>query len=178
MSDSECLENDPTLDCLDGDQARREVEIQYELESNRVMVEAYGGLHSGDGPLYAQSYTYHAENRSPWADEVAALESVPGESNLVETFRTSYVRDAFGRPLIQTSSNGLVSHTAYDRAGGAIRMRTGAGTTTSVAFDSRGLPIRQIRPNDRGETRYAFDLDGRLLRQVVTAGNGEEWETV
>ncbi|MCP4662044.1 MAG: hypothetical protein GY856_42110, partial [bacterium] len=56
-------------------------------------------------------------------------------------------------------------------------MRTGAGTTTSVAFDSRGLPIRQIRPNDRGETRYAFDLDGRLLRQVVTAGNGEEWET-
>ncbi|MCP4546098.1 MAG: hypothetical protein GY835_06505, partial [bacterium] len=105
------------------------------------------------------------------------LEAVPGESNLVETFRTSYVRDAFGRPLIETSSNGVVSHTAYDRAGGAIRMRTGAGATTSVAFDSRGLPIRRIRPNDRGETRYAYDLDGRLLRQVVRAGSGEERET-
>ena len=164
----------PGTELLDRSQARREAELTYEREGGRVLVESAGGLH-GELPLYTYTYGYQAENRAPWADEVTFAESVPGETELVDTFTVSYARDALGRPVREQSSDGRVLDTAYDRFGGPIRVRSGAGATSSIGLDGRGLPVRQIRPNNRGGTTYAYDFDGRLLRQS-TESAGETWE--
>ena len=165
----------PGTELLDRSQARREAELTYEREGGRVLVESAGGLH-GEPALYTYTYGYHAENRAPWADEVTFAESVPGETELVDTFTVSYARDALGRPVREQSSDGRVLDTAYDRFGGPIQVRSGAGATTSIGLDGRGLPVRQIRPNNRGGTTYAYDFDGRLLRQSTESAGGETWE--
>ncbi|MCP4654550.1 MAG: RHS repeat protein, partial [bacterium] len=166
----------PDSDRLDASQARREIEIEYEQEAGRVKVESFGGSY-GEAPEYAQRYDYYAENAAPWADAITYEEAVPGEVDRVDTFTTTYARDALGRPIREQHSDGRLIHTAYDRTGGAIRVRTGAGTTSSVGFDSRGLPVRQFRPNNRGVTTYAYDLDGRLLHQSSENASGSHWDT-
>jgi hypothetical protein len=81
------------------------------------------------------------------------------------------------------TADGRVLYTTYDRSGGAIATRTGAGTTWGSAQDGRGLPVALLRPAGRGATRYAYDLDGRPLRKVAEAepesgGASVGWEEV
>ncbi|MCP4572735.1 MAG: hypothetical protein GY838_10325, partial [bacterium] len=152
----------PDSDRVDPSQARREIELRYEMETGRVEMESYGDLY-GEPPLYTRTFGYHAENQAPWADEVTYAEAVPGETELVDTFTTKFFRDAFGRPIREQNGDGRLIGTTYDRMGDAIQVRTGSGATTSVSFDGRGLPARQLRPNSRGVTTYSYDFDGRLL---------------
>ncbi len=51
---------------------------------------------------------------------------------------------SFGPPRAFATASGLMQ-TPYKRTGGSLRVRTGAGTTSSVDFDRRGLPLRHIR---------------------------------
>ncbi len=170
---------------VDRSRGRREVVIDYEPGGGRVLVERFGG-DDATPPLYGTSYTYAPLSAAPWPDAVTRLETVPGAdpTELVETFTTAFRRDAFGRPVEERRSDGSLLVSTYDRTGGAIRSRTGAGTEASTSFDGRGLPLQATRPNGRGATLYAYDLDGALLREVVRdAGTGGEapaalWETV
>lgn len=162
---------------VDRDRARREIAIEYEPAGGRVLLESFGG-DSETAPLHGVSYLYGADSAAPWPDAVTLLESVPGQTDMVATTTSTYRRDALGRPFEERRSDGSLLTTVYDRSGGAIRLRTGAGAETSMSLDGRGLPVKVVRPNGRGFTLYAYDLDGALLRQAVRSATAELWETV
>ncbi|HEX2551952.1 MAG TPA: DUF6531 domain-containing protein, partial [Nocardioidaceae bacterium] len=162
---------------VDRDRGRRETAIQYEPVGGRVLTEGYGG-DADTPPLHGVTYTYSPTSGAPWPDAVSYQEAVPGQSGLVTTLTTAFRRDAFGRTVEERHSDGSLMTAVYDRTGGAIRMRTGAGTETTTSFDSRGLPVKIVRPNGRGFSLYAYDLDGVLLRQTTRTATAELWETV
>ncbi|HYU34352.1 MAG TPA: Ig-like domain-containing protein [Thermoanaerobaculia bacterium] len=169
------LENDSMQ--VDHQKARREKKVEYEPSSGRVQFERYGG-DDATAPLHAVRFDYGSESDAPWPDAVTLLESVPGQSDLVPTLTTAYRRDAFGRPVEERTSNGLLTLTTYDRGGDAIRVRTGSGSETSISYDGRNLPVKVVRPNGRGFTLYAYDLDGSKLREATHTASEELWETV
>jgi RHS repeat-associated protein len=177
------LSGPPTAEgALDPARARRELERVYEADAGRVLVERFGGGAS-EGPLWERVLSYAPENRTPWPDAQTLRESVPGEAELRETWTTRWQRDAFGRPVAERRDDGRVLYTTYDRSGGAIATRTGAGTTRGSSQDGRGLPVALLRPSGRGATRAAYDLDGRLLRKVASSepessGASAGWEEV
>lgn len=157
--------------------ARREVKTEYEPATGRVLAERYGG-DANTPPLHAKTYTFATEGASPWPDTVSLLESVPGQSDLVSTFSTSFRRDALGRSLEERRSDGNLRSSVYDRAGGAIVERTGAGTESAVSFDGSGRAVKTVRPNGRGFSVYAYDLDGSLLLESTRgAAVAALWET-
>jgi RHS repeat-associated protein len=164
-----------TTGLLDLDQARRQEEYQYELQTGRVLLELEGGLY-GQKALTATRHEYFADNHAPWPDRTDLLEEVPGEDDLVLTSSSSYLRDLLGRVVVETDSEGVQTTALHDRIGGMIELRTGSGTKISTSLDGRGLAIRHFRPNGRGQTLYSYDLDGRLRREVVE-GEEEAWET-
>lgn len=98
-------------------------------------------------------------------------------SGLTETFNTRVERDAFGRKVDEERNDGLETEISFDRSGGRIRVRTGAGTTFGTGFDGRGRKICSIRPNSRGETTYNDDVDGRLFVRSSTNAGGPTWDT-
>ena len=149
---------------------------EYEPEGGRVLSERFGGDESTE-PLHGVRYTYTPESAAPWPDSVTRLEAVPGQPDLVETFSTMVRRDAFGRPLEERRSDGSVLTSVYDRGGGLIRARTGAGTEAATSFDGRGLPVRVERPRGRGYTLYSYDLDGSRLREATRTAAAGLWET-
>ncbi len=162
---------------MDRSRGRREVAYQYEIESGRVLAELYGG-DAATGPLHGISYFYAPLSKAPWADEATRLESIPGQIGLSQTAKTTYLRDAFGRPIEERHSDGSIVTIIYDRTGGAIRLRTGAGTQVETSFDGSGRAVKVVRPNGRGSTLYAYDLDGSLLREATHASDGTElWTT-
>ncbi len=163
---------------VDPARARREAEMRYEAGSGRVVVRAAGGAF-GEPPETEEHYTYFADNKSPWADRTALYESVPGAAELVETFVTDVDRDLRGRVVTQVRSDGVRGDYTYDRSSDdLLASRTGAGTETRVSRDARGLPLLVQRPDGRGFTRYAYDLDGAMLRQsTATATGAGLWET-
>src|SRR5262249_11347936 len=139
--------------------------------------ERYGG-DTHTAPLSGISYGYGETGTAPWPATATELESVPGQDGLVSTTTTTYRRDALGRPIEETRSDGSTVVTVYDRTGGAIRMRTGAGTQSQVSLDGAGRPIKVARPNGRGFTLYGYDLDGSLLRESTEDAKGTElWAT-
>jgi YD repeat-containing protein len=166
--------SDPTR--ADRDQSRREVLVDYEPVAGRVREERYGG-DADTPPLHAIVYDYHPESTAPWPDEIRLQEAVPGQSGLVDTFTTTYRRDAFGRPIEERRNDGSVLTKLYDRSGDVIRASTGAGTQAATTFDGRGLPLKVVRPNGRGFTLYAYDLDGALLREATHTAAADLWET-
>ena len=175
--DAECL--DVSLSCLDTSQARREKERVYEVDTGRVMEERFGGEYQGDH-LYSQKYEYHPDNASPTPDTVRFFESVPdGEPGLIETRSSSYERDAFGRVIVERRSDGSVTYTTYDRTSNQpIRVRTGADAESRISYDGVGKQIQVFRPSGRGNTLYAYDFDGRLIRQETTTDeDGQPWVT-
>ncbi|HKV12058.1 MAG TPA: polymorphic toxin-type HINT domain-containing protein [Thermoanaerobaculia bacterium] len=168
------LATDPSK--VDRERARRDMAIQYEPSGGRVLLESFGG-DADTPPLHAMSYFFGPDSDAPWPDAVTFLESVPGQAEMVPTTTSAYRRDALGRPIEESKSDGSRLTTVYDRGGEAIRLRTGAGTETSTSFDGRGLPVKVVRPNGRGFTLYAYDLDGLLLRQADRTASAELWET-
>ncbi len=158
--------------------ARREVETVYEPASGRVLEERFGGGF-GEDPLHAERFEYSSEGAIPWPTAETSLESVPGEPGLVETFRTSFGRDVFGRTLLERRSDGEEHLYLYDRGSeDLLRVRTGAGTEASYGRDGRGLPVKVVRPRGRGTTLYSWDLDGRQLVQTsATADGATQWQT-
>src|SRR5690606_14162417 len=148
--------------------ARREVEREYEVDSGRLFRETSGGGY-GEPPLVGSIYEYNTDALAPWPAAVQQLEAVPG-LGLVETGRTSWRYDAMGRPVHERRDDGTEVWSTYDRTGGPIRTRTGAGAESWVTTDGRGLPIRSARPFGRGETLRGYERDGRVLREVTTAG--------
>jgi len=166
---------------LDTDHARREMETVYEPSSGRVLVRRFGGAYgaAGDPALHETRFEYSTDAAVPWPVRQVSYESVPGQTDLVETFTTTLERDVLGRVLSQTRSDGEQRSTLYDRSSNdPLRVRTGAGTEMSYSRDGRGLPVQVTRPLGRGATRYAYDLDGvPLIEQTTTADGGEIWET-
>ena len=172
--DPECL--DVGQACLDTSRARREKEMVYESETGRLLEERFGGGY-GQAHLYSYAYEYDSENASPRPDGIRYLEAVPGQEDRVETRRTTFERDAFGRVITERRSDGSVTFTTYDRASNQpIRIRTGADTETRFSFDGLGKQVQVFRPNHRGRTLYAYDYDSRLVRQETTT-DGEAWVT-
>ncbi len=163
---------------VDLSQARREVETVYEQDSGRVLEERFGGAY-GEDPLHAERFAYSTEGAIPWPTAETSLESVPGQSGLVQTFRTSFTRDVFGRRLTERRSDGEEHLYTYDRGSkDLLRVRTGAGTEASYSRDGRGLPVKVVRPKGRGYTLYSYDLDGRRLIQTsATAEGTTPWQT-
>jgi RHS repeat-associated protein len=162
----------PFVLALDETLARREVENEYEERGNRILERHYGGLFVGDeraiAPEHGERYDYNYPGDQgganiPWPYEVRKLERIPGQEGLEETTWTRFKRDLQGRPLETTSSDGSILYTTYDRLGGAIRTETGAGTVTRMVFDGRGRLMLELRPDGRGRTAFAYDIDGRLL---------------
>jgi len=102
---------------------------------------------------------------------------VPGRTDLVPTFTTAYRRDALGRSIEERRNDGSLLASVYDRTGGAIRVRTGAGAEAITSFDGRGLAVKVVRPNGRGFTVSAYDLDGSLLREATRTAAAALWET-
>ncbi|HSF39574.1 MAG TPA: Ig-like domain-containing protein [Thermoanaerobaculia bacterium] len=169
------VEGDPTR--VARDRARRELRIEYEPGGGRVQEEKYGGDAETE-PLYAIAYRYDSDSEAPWPNAVIAQEAVPGKTGLTATLTTTYRRDAFGRPVEESRSDGSVLTSVYDRSGGVIRATTGAGTQVATTFDGRNLPLKVVRPNGRGFTLYAYGLDGALLRQSTRGNDGAElWAT-
>ena len=131
----------------------------------------FGGCFEGPGcaqgseePGYGEQLKYDLYNiNTPWPDEIVRLERVPDQEEMLPTVWTRFERDLQGRPLTVVSSDGSILHTAYDRLGGAIRTETGAGTIHRMVYDSRGLLLGELRPEDRGRTVSAYEVDGRLL---------------
>jgi YD repeat-containing protein len=82
-----------------------------------------------------------------------------------------------GGPVEERRSDGSLLLSGYDRNGGAIRVRTGAGAESTTSLDSRGLPVKVVRPNGRGFTLYSYDLDGALLRQETRTASADVWAT-
>ncbi|HKH43760.1 MAG TPA: Ig-like domain-containing protein [Thermoanaerobaculia bacterium] len=162
---------------VDREKARREKTVEYEPSGGRVRFERFGG-DDATAPLHAVRYDYNPDNDATWPDAVTLLESVPGQTDLVATQTVAYRRDAFGRPIEESHSDGSLTLTTYDRGGDAIRARTGAGDEMSVSYDGRGLPVKVVRPNGRGFTLYAYDLDGSMLREATRTASAELWETV
>ena len=173
-ADPDCL--DVSVACLDTSKARREKELIYEGETGRVLEERFGGNYR-QAHLYAYANEYDPENASPMPDGVRYLETVPGQEGLVETRSSSYERDAFGRVITERKSDGSATFTTYDRTSNQpIQVRTGADSINRFSFDALGRQVQVFRPNNRGRTLYAYDLDGRLLRQETTTDE-DSWVT-
>ena len=130
----------------------------------------------GATPELRELFTYSGEIAAPWPTAVTRFERVPGQTDLVETVTSSYVRDALGRPVETRSSDGTLNSFTYDRSGGLLSTTTGVGETTRYRYDGHGRMVEVIRPPGRGSTRYAYDLDGRLLSQVESTGS-DPWVT-
>jgi RHS repeat-associated protein len=182
---------------LDEELARREVQIEYEEVSGRVLSQRFGGHGTYSAPEEEYRIEYHYANQAsdrnmaPWPDRVTTFEHHPADDpgTLVQTVSTYFTRDVFGRPievsrLADVDGSDLISlgRSTYDRMGGVIRTESGAGTVTSNVFDSRGYLLRELRPDGRGSTSYSYDYDGRLLKEAVqerTASGGWRtlWET-
>jgi RHS repeat-associated protein len=161
---------------IDPERKRRETETVYEAGTGRVL-ESWRGGYAGQPPLVKQKFDYLTDNASPWPDRMAFLEAVPGQPELVETASASYRRDAVGRVIEEKRNDGSLVSTTYDRSSNLVlQVRTGADSVTRASYDGAGRQIRVIRPNDRGQTLYARDLDGRLLEQVVKTA-GSDWVT-
>ncbi|HWN41061.1 MAG TPA: polymorphic toxin-type HINT domain-containing protein [Thermoanaerobaculia bacterium] len=161
---------------VDMSRARREVAIQYEPAGGRVQAERFGG-DAGTAPLHGVIYQYGSDSLAPWPDVVTTVESVPGEADLRPTLTTAYRRDVLGRPVEERRSDGSLLLSTYDRIGGVIRVRTGAGAESTTSLDSRGLPVKVVRPNGRGFTLYSYDLDGAMLRQETRTSSADLWAT-
>lgn len=165
-----------TAEEIDPQQKRRESETVYESGTGRVLEQWRGG-YAGQPPLIKQKFYYETENASSWPDRMAFFEAVPGQPDLVETASARYRRDALGRVIEEKRNDGSLVATTYDRSSNSVlQVRTGADSLTRASYDGAGRQIRVIRPNDRGETLYARDLDGRLTEQVVKR-SGEDWVT-
>ncbi len=176
-NDAEC--QDVSVSCLETSLARREKELLYETGTGRLLEERFGGDYQADH-LHATKYEYHPDNASTLPDTKRYFESVPdGEQGLIETKSSRYERDAFGRVIVERRSDGSVTYTTYDRASNQpIRVRTGADAESRISYDGVGKQIQVFRPSGRGNTLYAYDFDGRLLRQkTTTAEPGDPWVT-
>jgi RHS repeat-associated protein len=164
---------------IDPAAARRQLEIEYEPFGGRVLARRYGGL-VGAPALHEDRFVYLTDNRMPWPDRAVQRESVPGSSEgPVDTFTTDFQRDVFGRVLKATRSDGEMTEYRWDRSSpDLLRALTGAGTEQRYSRDGGGRVLHVERAHGRGHTRYAYDLDGALLRQVTaTAGGAELWQT-
>lgn len=144
------LPDDPTR--VDRTRARREVAIEYEPSGGRVVAERFGGDDDSE-PLHGVRYVFLPQNDAPWPDAVTLLESVPGQSGLVETTTTTYRRDTFGRPVEERRSDGSLLASVYDRAGGAIGWET-------------GVALRRPRLDLWLRRRSAFDFGQRRARAL------------
>ncbi|HEV8239884.1 MAG TPA: RHS repeat-associated core domain-containing protein [Thermoanaerobaculia bacterium] len=141
----------------------------YEPGTGRLLSEGGGGAVTTSQPLFEQRYTYDG---SPWPSAVQESEVVPGGGLVPTLLHTIVERDSLGRVILQTASDGSALLSQYDRTGGAISWQTGAGTRSSVVLDAVGKVVREIRPAGRGETRYGYDVDGRLLAEGRASTNG------
>ena len=167
--------NLPSTAELDRDLARRETSLSYEIDGGRLLLRSAGG--SADGsPLHQQRYHYEVENRASWPDRIDLLESVPGSPDFVETSSALLRRDALGRVVEEIRSGGERLETIYDRSGQAIRFRDAAGTQTALSRDGRGRLLQEFRPDGRGSTRYAYDLDGRRVISQTATEAGPPWQ--
>ena len=146
---------------------------EYEPETGRLSKEGGGGGAGSSEGLVERHYTY--DGASPWPSTIQEMEATP-EAGLVSTVLHTIQRDTLGRPVRDTGSDGSVMITRYDRTGGAIGWETGAGTTWGVALDSAGKTVRELRPSGRGESRFGYDLDGRLLVEERDFSGGN-WRT-
>lgn len=145
----------------------------YEPETGRLLSEGGGGEFFHSQGLVERHYSY--EGTAPWPSTIQEMEATP-EGSLVSTVLHTIQRDTLGRPVRDTGSDGSVLVTRYDRTGGAIGWETGVGTSWGVALDSAGKVVREIRPAGRGESRFGYDLDGRLLVEERTFSGGA-WRT-
>jgi RHS repeat-associated protein len=155
---------------------RREVEIEYEPDSGRVLARKYGGSPGGE-VLYQERYAYGL-GAVPWPDAVTMHESVPGEGPR-DTFTTTFTLDVFGRAIASQRTDGERRETMYERGFGAVlRASTGAGAETVITRDGRGLAVRTERPDGRGSTLTTYDLDGLpLVERTATADGATAWQT-
>ena len=147
------LAADPMV--VDRQHGRRDLRLEYEPTNGRLVAKRFGGDLATE-PLHAIVYHYDEESVSPWPDSQTLFESVPGQSGLVETWSTRFRRDAVGREIDVRRSDGSRLETVFDRTGGAIRSRTGAGAETALSADGRGVTLKSARPNGRGYTLFVF----------------------
>ncbi|HYN22238.1 MAG TPA: RHS repeat-associated core domain-containing protein, partial [Thermoanaerobaculia bacterium] len=136
-------------------------------------MEGGGGEFFHSEGLVERHYTYSGS--APWPSTIQEKEAGP-EGGLLDTVLHTIQRDSLGRPVRDTGSDGSVMITRYDRTGGAIGWETGAGTSWGVSLDSAGKVVRELRPSGRGESRFGYDLDGRLLVEERTYSGGS-WKT-
>ncbi|MBL8114103.1 MAG: RHS repeat protein, partial [Acidobacteria bacterium] len=138
---------------------RVEREYEFQPATGRLLVEKT--------PTREQRYTY--DGGSLWAKSVAAGEAQTGPScsAFLPSTTTEIRRDAQGRPVAETKSDGKSTTYLWDEEGRPLLTREGS-EAHFLTWDSRGALARLNRPNGRGETTFGYDLDGRPIRQVHT----------
>jgi RHS repeat-associated protein len=109
----------------------------------------------------------------PWPVSTTRLEAVPGVVEPVESFRSDFHRDAFGRVVGEDrwGARTLLSQffTKYDQAGNVRSTRSSVGAETKSTYDGLGRVLSVTRPSG-GTSRYAYDGDGRLLFRETSRG--------
>ena len=87
---------------------------------------------------------------------------------------TTYSYDGLGRLLSMQDAAGNVTLTQYDDAGNRAIVTQANGLRVVTVYDKAGRQISQIQQNASGkaigETRYAYDANGRLLMTTDPAG--------
>lgn len=79
---------------------------------------------------------------------------------------TVYTYDGLGRELTATDALGRQTVTAYDDAGATTQVTLASGLVTTRTYDRAGRLVSVMEGSaaaaNLGETRYAYDADGRL----------------
>jgi RHS repeat-associated protein len=148
---------------------RKDVELGYEDVTGRVTSVADN--------VRQLSLDYKGKP-APWADGLSFGEAQTGLGAFVATVTNDIQRrDAYGRPTLESSSDGSVRQTLYDEAGNPLASTDGAATT-EFAWDSRGSLLSVTRPGPQGATTYGYDLDGRIVKKHSIAGaSGQSFDT-
>ncbi len=148
---------------------RKDLELAYESVTGRVTSVA--------DSVRQLTLDYKAKP-APWADSLSFGEAQTGAGGFVPTVTSDVLsRDAYGRPTVESRSDGSNRQSQYDEAGNPLSLIDGASLTT-FSWDSRGNLINLTRPGPQGATTYGYDLDGRLVKKHSIAGaSGQAFDT-
>ncbi|MEO6326495.1 MAG: RHS repeat-associated core domain-containing protein, partial [Thermoanaerobaculia bacterium] len=111
------------------------------------------------------------ERGSTWPKTIETSDGGAGcGTAAVSVTTTIKKRDAFGRVVDRSSNEGTEAHFDWDEPGNLLGMTTGP-VSQQTEWDSAGKPTRVVRASGLPETRYGYDIEGRIKKQSTKAGS-------
>ncbi len=146
---------------------REEFRVEYlEDESGRVgrVLDAGGNV-----------VTYLYSGVAPWADQIEYQEAAPDGAPQPPRLTTNLKLDALGRAIREEQlGDGAIVTRTFDQSGNLLSSYFGGQypDLSIYTYDSAGSVLSAQRPAIGSESRFAYDLDGRVLEAAVRRQTG------